>query len=348
MKLEVELFILAIESSCDDTSAAVLKGNVVLSNVVSSQDIHRQYGGVVPELASREHQKNILPVVDVALREAGLSLKEINAVAFTQGPGLMGSLLVGCNFAKSLSLALGLPLIAVNHMEAHVMAHFIQTTEGKALPELPLLCLTVSGGHTQIVLVKEDFSMDVIGTTIDDAAGEAFDKAAKVLGLPYPGGPLIDQMAAGGNPHAFTFPVPQVPELNYSFSGLKTSFLYLLKEKVGENPNFIEERKYDLCASIQHAVVDILLRKFRKAILVSGVKHIALAGGVSANSLLRKEMLRLGEEMNCEVYIPPMQYCTDNAAMVGIAGLIRCKNRIYSTMDVRPITRYENFLGLDG
>lgn len=337
--------ILAIESSCDDTSAAVLRGNRVLSNVVSSQEIHRKYGGVVPELASREHQKNIVPVVDVALREAGVTLNQLSAIAFTQGPGLMGSLLVGCNFAKSLSMALGLPLIAVNHMEAHVLAHFIQNDDGNALPELPMLCLTVSGGHTQIVLVKEGYSMEVVGTTIDDAAGEAFDKAAKVMGLPYPGGPLIDKLASEGDPYAFSFPVPQVPGLNYSFSGLKTSFLYLLRDRTEGNPSFMEERRNDLCASLQYAIADILLRKFRKAISMYEVKHIALAGGVSANSRLRKEIERLGEEMSCFVHVPPMQYCTDNAAMVGIAGLIRYQKGEFADIAVRPITRYENFPG---
>lgn len=336
---EKEIYILAIESSCDDTSAAVLRNDFVLSNIVTSQEIHKQYGGVVPELASREHQKNIVPVVEVALRKAGITKKDLSAIAFTRGPGLMGSLHVGVSFAKSMAYALGIPMIEANHMQAHVLAHFIRDHEGRDLPELPFLCLTVSGGHTQIVLVESPYSMKVIGETIDDAAGEAFDKAAKVLGLPYPGGPLIDRYAKEGNPHAFSFPIPKIPGLNYSFSGLKTSFLYLLRDKEIETPGFAQANINDLCASLQMTIVKVLLQKFLIAVEERGVRHIALAGGVSANSALRKAFMDL-QDQGLTVHIPPFSYCTDNAAMIGISAWFKYLNSDFADLSVAPLARW--------
>ena len=309
--------ILAIESSCDDTSAAILKGNKVLSNVVATQEIHKEFGGVVPELASREHQKNIIPVVDAAFKKAGLNKADIDGVAFTNGPGLLGSLLVGVSFAKSFSMALGVPLMGVNHMEAHILAHLIQ--DGSPTPEFPFLCLTVSGGHTQLVVVNSSFEMEVIGETIDDAAGEAFDKIAKIIGLPYPGGPLVDKYAKLGNPNAFYFPHPKVGELEFSFSGLKTAVLYFLQKEVKKNPDFVEERLNDICASVQKTILDILFKKIDNAVMVTGIKRIAIAGGVSANSELRSR-LESQRSKGRDVFVPAFEYCTDNAAMIGVAG----------------------------
>jgi len=310
--------ILGIESSCDDTSAAVLKDAKILSNIVANQDVHQEYGGVVPELASRAHQQNIVPVVNQALKIANISKEQVDAIAFTRGPGLMGSLLVGTSFAKSLALALNVPLIDVNHMQGHIMAHFID--EGQEMPEFPFLCLTVSGGHTQIVLVKEHFSMEVIGETIDDAAGEAFDKSAKILGLQYPGGPLIDKYAKQGNPTAFKFTKPRVKDLEFSFSGLKSNILQLIQREQKKDADFIEKNLIDLCASIQHTIISILLEKLSNAVQFTGITRIAIAGGVSANSGLRAALKDREKSHNWKVYIPKFEYCTDNAAMIAIVG----------------------------
>jgi len=309
--------ILAIESSCDDTSAAILKGTEVLSNVVATQEIHKEFGGVVPELASRAHQKNIIPVVDAALKKAGIYKEDIDGIAFTSGPGLLGSLLVGVSFAKSFSMALGVPLIEVNHMEAHILAHLIN--DGSPTPKFPFLCLTVSGGHTQLVVVKSVFEMEVIGETIDDAAGEAFDKVAKIMGLPYPGGPLIDKYAKLGKPDAFLFPHPKVGDLDFSFSGLKTAVLYFLQREVQKNPEFVTERLNDICASVQKTILDILFKKIDNAVKVTGITRIAIAGGVSANSELRSRLQKQSSRGR-EVFIPAFEYCTDNAAMIGVVG----------------------------
>ncbi len=317
--------ILGIESSCDDTSAAILRGRKILSNEIANQKVHAQYGGVVPELASRAHQKNIIPVVDLAIKKAKITKEEINAVAFTKGPGLLGSLLVGGSFAKSFALGMDIPLIAVNHMQAHILAHFID--EGKAMPKFPFLCLTVSGGHTQIVKVESTNKMEVIGTTIDDAAGEAFDKSAKILKLAYPGGPLIDKYSNKGNIHAFKFGKPKVKNLDFSFSGLKTSILYKIKDNLQNNPNFIEENLKDLCASIQHSIVFVLIDKIEKAIQKTGIKEVAISGGVSANSYLRTELQKLADQKNYNLYIPKFQYCTDNAAMIAISGYFKYINK---------------------
>jgi N6-L-threonylcarbamoyladenine synthase len=308
--------ILAIESSCDETSAAVIKDGVLLSNIVATQQIHELYGGVVPELASREHQKNIIPVVQAALLQANISKQALNAVAFTLGPGLLGALLIGHSFAKSLALALRIPLIAIDHIQAHVLAHFIDAPK----PQFPYICLTVSGGHTQIILVKDYLKMEIVGETQDDAVGEAFDKTAKLLGLPYPGGALIDKYAQNGNPHAFEFPEPAIEGLNFSFSGIKTAFLYFLQKKKAENPDFIAQNLPDICASVQHTLIKILLAKLKRAAKQYNVKEIGIAGGVSANSGLRKALVELGAKNNWNVYIPDFQYCTDNAGMVAIAA----------------------------
>lgn len=308
--------ILAIESSCDDTSCAVLQGDKVLSNEVATQDVHKEFGGVVPELASRAHQKDIVPVVDVALKNAGIKKCEVDAIAFTRGPGLLGSLLVGVSFAKSLALALNKPLIAVNHMEAHILAHLI--ADESPTPEFPFLCLTVSGGHTQLVVVKSPANMNVIGETIDDAAGEAFDKISKIIGLPYPGGPLIDKYSKEGNPDAFKFPHPKVGELEFSFSGLKTSVLRFLQKEVRQNPTFVQENLNDICASVQKTIIDILLAKLKVAAQKTNINQIAIAGGVSANSELRSRLLN--NQQNWKVFIPAFEFCTDNAAMIGIVG----------------------------
>lgn len=320
-----DLVILGIESSCDDTSAAILRGSKVLSNVIANQSIHEKYGGVVPELASRAHQQNIIPVIDTAIKQAKIKKSEIDLIAYTKGPGLLGSLLVGSSFAKSLSLGLNKPLVAVNHMKAHILAHFIDQ-ENHTIPTFPFLCLTVSGGHTQIVIVKDHIDMEVIGTTIDDAAGEAFDKSAKVLGLKYPGGPLIDKYAKNGNINAFTFGKPKIKDLNFSFSGLKTSILNQVNSSVMKNPNFINDNLNDLCASIQHSIITILLEKVTKAISQTNIKNIAIAGGVSANSYLRNELIKLSKKDNLNIYIPKFEYCTDNAAMIAIAGKFKYVN----------------------
>ena len=313
------IYILAIESSCDDTAAAILKDNKVLSNVVARQEIHEEFGGVVPELASRAHQQNIVPVIDVAIKKAGITKEQLAAVAFTQGPGLMGSLLVGSSFAKSMAMALKIPLIAVNHMHAHILAHFIDE-EGFDKPSFPFLALTISGGHTQIVKVNSFFDMHIIGETTDDAVGEAFDKSAKILGLPYPGGPLIDKFAKEGNPKAYQFTKPKVDGLNFSFSGLKTQIMYFIQKNVKENPNFIEENKADICASIQNIIIQILMDKIKMAVEQTGITQIAIGGGVSANSGIRETLKATEEKYNWKTFIPKFEYTTDNAAMIGIVG----------------------------
>lgn len=327
---------MAIESSCDETSAAVLCGDKVLSNIIATQKVHEKYGGVVPELASRAHQVNILPVVQQALEEAAVNVSQLNAVAVTQGPGLMGSLLVGVSFAKSLSLSLNIPLIAVHHMKAHVLAHFIRKSDDQLVPEFPFLCLTVSGGHTQIVRVNHPTSMEVMAETIDDAAGEAFDKAAKVLGLPYPGGPLIDRHASLGDHTKYPFPIPKLDGLKYSFSGLKTSLLYFLRDRKAENPDFIQKELNHICASYQYTIVSYLLKNFSRAIEETGIHQICLAGGVSANSLLRKSFHELAEKKGCRAFIPDFQFCTDNAAMIGIAAYYQYLNGDFTDLNWAP------------
>jgi N6-L-threonylcarbamoyladenine synthase len=326
--------ILAIESSCDETAAAVCKDGLILSNIIASQSVHEKYGGVVPELASRAHMQNIVPVVNQAIKDANIDLAEINAIAFTQAPGLIGSLLVGTQFAKSLSLSLQVPLIGVHHMQAHVLANLIPSVR----PSFPFLCLTVSGGHTQIVLAKSALDLEVVGETIDDAAGEAFDKTAKLLGLPYPGGPLIDQYAQLGDPHKFKFAEPQVPELNFSFSGLKTSVLYFLQK---QSPEFIFENRNDLCASIQYTIVQILLKKLVKSVIQTDVKQICIAGGVSANSGLRAGLIALGQKKGWQVYIPDFSFCTDNAAMIAITGYYKYLSNQFVPLSVNPSARAE-------
>ena len=329
--------ILAIESSCDDTSAAVLRDDVLLSNVIASQKVHEQYGGVVPELASRAHEQNIIPVVDGAIREAGIAKEEIDAVAFTRGPGLMGSLMVGVSFAKSFAQALGKPLIEVNHLQAHVLSHFIN--RGEPIPQFPFICLLVSGGHTQILLLKDYFDIECLGTTIDDAAGEAIDKAAKIMDLGYPGGPVIDRLAKEGNPDAYRFATPHIAGYDYSFSGIKTSFLYFLRDRLKEDPDFIERHKADLCASIQKTIVGFLLKKVERAAIDHHVRQVAIAGGVSANSLLRSELDRICQKHHWESFIPPFKFCTDNAAMVGIAGYFKYLKGDFADISLPPYTR---------
>jgi N6-L-threonylcarbamoyladenine synthase len=329
--------ILAIESSCDETSAAVISNGKICSNVVATQLIHTQYGGVVPELASRAHQQHILPVVDKALNDAKVTKKDLDAIAFTKGPGLLGALLVGTSFAKSMAMGLNIPLIDVNHMQAHVLAHFIEEPR----PAFPFLCLTVSGGHTQIVKVSAPLEMEIIGETKDDAVGEAFDKTAKLLDLPYPGGPLIDKYAREGNPMAYAFPLPEMPGLDFSFSGIKTSFMYFLQKQVRENPNFISENLKDICASIQFTLVNILLKKLKKATKETGIKEIAIAGGVSANSGLRTSIVELGEKLGWKVYIPEFEYCTDNAAMIAIAAHYKYMKEDFCDQTVSPEARME-------
>ena len=334
--------ILAIESSCDDTSAAVLCDGVLLSNTTASQAVHEEFGGVVPELASRAHQLNIVPVVDAALKRAGVTTDELSAIAFTRGPGLLGSLLVGTSFAKGLALAHNIPLVEVNHLQAHILAHFIRTENqesGVGTPRFPFLCLLVSGGNSQIVLVKDHYTMEIIGQTIDDAAGEAFDKCAKIMGLPYPGGPWIDRLAKEGNAEAFQFAKPNIPGYNYSFSGLKTSFLYFLRDNLKENPNFIEENKADLCASLQKTIIDILINKLKKAAKDLHITEIAVAGGVSANSGLRDALLDLGRRHRWIVHIPPFAYTTDNAAMVAQAGYYRYLKGDFCPIDAAPYAK---------
>lgn len=327
--------ILAIESSCDDTSAAIVSDGRVLSNCVAGQEIHKKYGGVVPEVASRAHQENIIPVVDVALREAGVDRKELSAVAFTRGPGLIGSLIVGVSFAKALALSLDIPIIEVNHMRAHVLAHFAEPP----YPTFPFLCLTVSGGHTQIVKVNDYFDMEVLGHTLDDAAGEAFDKTGKLLGLDYPAGPIIDRLAKKGRA-VYDFPEPKVDGLNFSFSGLKTSILYFLKKQLKEHPDFIQNHLNDICASVQHTIVNILMKKLMKAAEQTSIKQVALAGGVSANSELRASFATTGQESGWSTFIPKFEYCTDNAAMVGIAAYYKYQKGEFAGHDVAPVSRW--------
>ena len=332
--------ILGIESSCDDTSAAILRDEVILSNVIANQEVHKQYGGVVPELASRAHQQNIIPVVEKAIKDANISRDQISAIAFTRGPGLMGSLLVGTSFAKGYALASGIPLIEVNHLQAHILAHFIKRSpEDDNQPKFPFLCLLVSGGNSQIVLVKSHFDMEVIGQTIDDAAGEAFDKCAKIMGLPYPGGPLIDKLAKKGNPEAFKFNKPRVADFNYSFSGLKTSFLYFLRDNLKENENFIEDNKADLCASLQATIIDILMEKLIKAAKQHNIKEIAVAGGVSANSGLRFAFQQQVKNRGWKIYIPEFAFTTDNAAMIAITGYYKYLKKEFTNQSVAPFSR---------
>ncbi len=332
--------ILGIESSCDDTSAAIISDGVLLSNVTAGQAVHTKYGGVVPELASRAHQSNIVPVIDAAIKDAGIDKKDISAVAFTQGPGLLGSLLVGVSFAKGFALANNIPLISVNHMQGHILAHFIRKKdEEKKLPEFPFICLTVSGGHTQIVKVNDYFDMEIIGETIDDAAGEAFDKIAKIMGLPYPGGPLIDKLAKEGNPKAFDFPKPKVGEFEFSFSGLKTSILYFLRKELQKNPDFINQNKADLAASVRHTIVEILVEKVMHAAQKFNINQIAIAGGVSANSGLREALTKEVHNRQLELFIPPFEYCTDNAAMIAITGYFKYKKGEFCSQSVTPNAR---------
>lgn len=327
--------ILAIESSCDETSAAVISNGKVLNNIIATQAIHQKYGGVVPELASRAHQRNIVAVVDEALEKSGVQKSELDAIAFTRGPGLMGSLLVGVSFAKGLAIGLGKPLIEVNHMQAHVLSHFIDDPK----PSFPFLCLTVSGGHTQIILVRDYLTMEVIGETQDDAVGEAFDKAAKILGLPYPGGPLIDSYAQKGNEKAYKFSDTDMPDLDFSFSGIKTQFLYFIRDEKKKDENFVEKNLDDICASIQHKLVKMLLKKVEQASLKTGIKQIAIAGGVSANSGLRSSLKELGSKKGWNVYIPKFEYCTDNAAMIAMAAHYKYLNNEFTQLDVAPLAR---------
>jgi len=334
------VFILAIESSCDDTAAAVLQNEKVLSNVVANQLIHQQYGGVVPELASRAHQQNIVPVIDAALQKAKIDKNQLSAIAFTQGPGLMGSLLVGSSFAKSLSLALGIPLIAVNHMHAHILAHFIDE-DGFDKPEFPFLALTISGGHTQIVKVNGFFDMEIIGETTDDAVGEAFDKSAKILGLPYPGGPLIDKYAQLGNPKAFAFTKPKMPGLDFSFSGLKTQILYFVQKNVAANPDFISENLNDICASIQNIIIQILMDKLKLAVAETGITQVAIGGGVSANSGIRTTLKNAESKYGWKTFIPKFEYTTDNAAMIGIVGYQKYSHQKFENETVVSKARIE-------
>ena len=336
-----ETLILGIESSCDETAAAVLRGSCELSNVIADQSlIHRYYGGVVPELASRAHQQKIIPVVEEALRQANITKNELHAIAFTRGPGLMGALLVGVSFAKAFAMGLSIPIMDVNHMQGHVLAHFIRKkNENKPLPSFPFLCLIVSGGHTQIVKVDDYLTMTIIGQTRDDAAGEAFDKSAKILGIPYPGGPLIDKMSKTGNPKKFLFPTPHVEGLDFSFSGLKTAILYFIRDEIKKDENFIQKNMADICASIQHSIVSILMKKLRMAINLTGIHEIAIAGGVSANSALRESIITLSETDVCNVYIPPFEYCTDNAAMIAITGYYKFQKGLFADQNITPLAR---------
>ena len=339
----MDITILGIESSCDDTSAAVLRNHVLLSNVIASQAVHVKYGGVIPELASRAHQQNIIPVVDTALRDAGLTASDIDAIAFTRGPGLVGSLLVGVSFTKGLSIARNIPMVEVNHLQGHILSHFIDLPD-RSLPhpDFPFLCLLVSGGHTQIVRVDAPLKMSIIGTTIDDAAGEAFDKCAKVMGLPYPGGPVIDRLAQQGDAKAFHFAHPRVDGYDYSFSGLKTSFLYMLRDAVAQDPDFIEHHKADLCASLQATIVEILLDKLTRASKETGIRDIAIAGGVSANSGLRNGIVEAGRRRGWRTFLPEFKFTTDNAAMIAMAGYYRYQQGEFSSLDVSPVARLED------
>ena len=338
----MDITILGIESSCDDTSAAVIRNNVLLSNVIASQAVHVKYGGVIPELASRAHQQNIIPVVDTALRDAGVSTDEIDAIAFTRGPGLLGSLLVGVSFAKGLAIAGNIPMVEVNHLQGHILSHFLDLPDRQLPhPQFPFLCLLVSGGHTQIVRVDSPLEMRIVGTTIDDAAGEAFDKCAKVMGLPYPGGPVIDKLAREGDPAAFRFAKPRVDGFDFSFSGLKTSFLYTLRDAVAEDPDFIDKHRADLCASLQRTIVDMLLEKLIRASKEFGIKDIAIAGGVSANSGLRDEIVEAGRRRGWRTFLPEFRFTTDNAAMIAMAGYYRYRHGDFAALDVSPVARLE-------
>jgi N6-L-threonylcarbamoyladenine synthase len=335
-----DIYILGIESSCDDTAAAVTCNNVILSNIIANQEIHKKYGGVVPELASRAHQQNIIPVIDQALQQAKIHKRQLQAIAFTRGPGLLGSLLVGTSFAKAFALGLGIPLIEVDHLEAHVLAHFIADSQGSAaVPSFPFLCLTVSGGHTQIVMVHDHYTMEILGRTIDDAAGEAFDKAAKIMGLPYPGGPAIDKLAESGDAKAFTFPKPNIPGLDFSFSGLKTSFLYFIRDQLKKDAGFIEKNKSDLSASIQDTIVDILISKLTAASRQTGIREIAIAGGVAANSCLRKKLTAHKDDDGWNLYLPRFEYSTDNAAMIAAAAYFKFRKGLFAQQDVAPYSR---------
>jgi len=336
-----DITILAIESSCDDTSAAIIRNGIVLSNVIAGQKVHEEYGGVVPELASRSHQENIVPVIDLALKNANVPKSDLSAIGFTRGPGLLGSLLVGTSFAKGVALSLNIPLIEVNHLQAHVLASFIEEqNETIKKPTFPFLCLLVSGGHTQIIVIRDYLEMEIIGQTIDDAAGEAFDKSAKVLGLPYPGGPYIDREAAKGNALAFQFAKPQIAELDFSFSGLKTSFLYLLRDKTKVNPNFVQENVSDLCASLQKTIVDILIEKLEKAAKQTGINQIVIGGGVSANSGLRNAIIAAGEKNNWDTFLPKLKYTTDNAAMIAVTAYHKYIKKEFSDQTVSPLARF--------
>ena len=335
-----DIYILGIESSCDDTSAAVLKNGVLLSNVTASQDVHMAYGGVVPELASRAHQKNVVPVVDQAIKRAGITKEQLSAVAFTRGPGLMGSLLVGVSFAKGFARSLGIPLIDVNHLQGHVMAHFIkESDDDNSAPPLPFLCLLVSGGNSQIVKVNSYKDMELLGQTIDDAAGEAIDKCSKVMGLGYPGGPIIDKLARKGNPLAYKFAEPHIANLDYSFSGLKTSFLYSLREWIKDDPEFIEHHKEDIAASLEHTIVDILMKKLRLAVKQTGIKHVAVAGGVSANNGLRNAFKDHAKRYHWDIYIPKFSYTTDNAAMIAITGYYKYMDKEFCPIDAPAFSK---------
>ncbi|WP_321306652.1 tRNA (adenosine(37)-N6)-threonylcarbamoyltransferase complex transferase subunit TsaD [Marinifilum fragile] len=336
----MSITILGIESSCDDTSASILKDGIIYSNIIANQTVHMDYGGVVPELASRAHQQNIIPVVHQAMQKAGVTADEIDAVAFTRGPGLLGSLMVGTSFAKGFAMAKNIPLIEVNHLQAHILAHFIDDLKNTYdHPEFPFLALLVSGGNSQIIVVKDHLEMEVIGETIDDAAGEAFDKCAKVMGLPYPGGPIIDRNAKQGNPHAFEFSRPKIQGLDYSFSGLKTSFLYFIRDKVKENPNFVQDNKNDLCASLQYTIVDILMNKVKRAARETGIKQVAIAGGVSANSGLQNALHEAASKYNWKVYVPKLGYSLDNAAMIAITGYFKYLKNEFVGQDTAPFAR---------
>jgi N6-L-threonylcarbamoyladenine synthase len=334
-----ESIILGIESSCDDTSAAIIQGNKILSNIAANQEIHNEYGGVVPELASRAHQQNIIPVVDQSVAKANIQQKDISAIGFTRGPGLLGSLLVGTSFAKSLAMSLNIPLIEVNHLQAHILAHFIDDANPRP-PKFPFLCLTVSGGHTMIVVVKDYFDMEIIGKTIDDAAGEAFDKIGKIFDLDYPAGPIVDRLAKTGNPNAFKFNKPRIDNYNYSFSGIKTSVLYFIQKEVQKNPNFIQENLADLCASVQKTIVEILMDKVDKAAKELGINKVAIAGGVSANSGLREAMQKSAEKLNWEIYIPKFEYTTDNAAMIAMVAKLKFDRGEFADLSISAMARY--------
>ena len=338
--MDNDKYILAIESSCDDTSAAVLRGKVLLSNVTASQKVHEAYGGVVPELASRAHQQNVVPVVDQALKQAGITKEQLSAVAFTRGPGLMGSLLVGVSFAKGFARSLGIPMIDVNHLQGHVMAHFIkESDDDNTAPPFPFICLLVSGGNSQIVKVNAYNDMEVLGQTIDDAAGEAIDKCSKGMGLGYPGGPIIDRLARQGNPKAYQFAKPNIPGLDYSFSGLKTSFLYSLQKWVKDDPDFVEHHKEDIAASLEHTIVDILMKKLRLAVKQTGIKHVAVAGGVSANNGLRNAFYDHAKRFGWNIYIPKFSYTTDNAAMIGVVGAYKYDNKEFCGIEVPTFSK---------